>query len=456
LKSSHPLRFVSVQAAQLCAEAGAAAYKRLYPCFANPLMLFAAALPTANMHAGALHKNNLAVQCVLLNCHAGSTATCLGWCCCKQTPQLCFADPPMFAAALPTAHMHVVALHKPDLALVFCICSIAVQAAQLRAWAGAAAYRCLSCFAAAWPTAHTHVIALPKNNLAVVFWLIPCRQHSYVPGLVLLHTNVALPIQSCFPAALPAAHMHVVALHSIGTILPLCSAQLPRRQHSYVPGLVLLYDKKRLHREVLAVHMEAGDHSSLISACIQYGDAAAGATCHNWHQLVLVAHTAECPHVTLCSSECSVLMTKLHLVRDLLLPVPRLLLITSLSDATSQNAYQEHIVVLHACHLLLHVPSIPLLNQLCIAQTADNSCNSSTSPHLLCVGVYNMSCFNTGGDPQLWAEALEYFCGQPGDCSSSISQVLQHIEQGELLPPLVVLQTLAKNKSLKVGEGCGC
>jgi hypothetical protein len=40
---------------------------------------------------------------------------------------------------------------------------------------------------------------------------------------------------------------------------------------------VLLYDKKRLFREVTAVYMEAGDYSSLISACIQYGDAAAGA-----------------------------------------------------------------------------------------------------------------------------------------------------------------------------------
>jgi hypothetical protein len=29
--------------------------------------------------------------------------------------------------------------------------------------------------------------------------------------------------------------------------------------------------------------------------------------------------------------------------------------------------------------------------------------------------------------------------------------VLRHIEAGGLLPPLVVLQTLAKNKQLKVG-----
>jgi hypothetical protein len=69
--------------------------------------------------------------------------------------------------------------------------------------------------------------------------------------------------------------------------------------------------------------------------------------------------------------------------------------------------------------------------------------------------IYNNGCctiqlHDAGGDPQLWAEALEYFCSRPGDCSAAISQVLAHIEQRELLPPLVVLQTLAKNKTLKV------
>lgn len=57
---------------------------------------------------------------------------------------------------------------------------------------------------------------------------------------------------------------------------------------------------------------------------------------------------------------------------------------------------------------------------------------------------------SAGGDPQLWGEALEYFCGQPHDCAAAISEVLTHIEAGALLPPLVVLQTLAKNKQLKV------
>eukprot|EP00775_Hariotina_reticulata_P008195 gene8195-8386_t len=102
------------------------------------------------------------------------------------------------------------------------------------------------------------------------------------------------------------------------------------RQHNYLPGLVMLYDKKRLHREVLAVYMAAQDYDALIAACVQYGDAA------------------------------------------------------------------------------------------------------------------------SGGDPQLWAEALDYLVGQPGECSAAISEVLRHIEAGALLPPLVVLQTLAKNKQLKV------
>lgn len=95
------------------------------------------------------------------------------------------------------------------------------------------------------------------------------------------------------------------------------------------------------------------------------------------------------------------------------------------------------------------------------------ACKLAATPHTVaqrrhgCAGLHSASalicarhvvCF-TGGDPQLWAEALEYFCGQPGDCSAAISEVLRHIEAGRLLPPLVVLQTLAKNKTLKVRCG---
>jgi hypothetical protein len=59
--------------------------------------------------------------------------------------------------------------------------------------------------------------------------------------------------------------------------------------------------------------------------------------------------------------------------------------------------------------------------------------------------------FKTGF--QLWLQSL-YGDVAAGDCSSAISEVLQHIEAGGLLPPLVVLQTLAKNKQLKVQTTC--
>jgi hypothetical protein len=56
----------------------------------------------------------------------------------------------------------------------------------------------------------------------------------------------------------------------------------------------------------------------------------------------------------------------------------------------------------------------------------------------------------SGGEPHLWGDALEYLATQPGDCSGPIAELLRHVEAGNLLPPLVVLQTLAKNPNLKV------
>lgn len=57
-----------------------------------------------------------------------------------------------------------------------------------------------------------------------------------------------------------------------------------------------------------------------------------------------------------------------------------------------------------------------------------------------------------GGDPQLWADALDFFCSQEEeDCTNEIMEVVDHIEEGNILPPLVVLQTLARNPKLKVG-----
>jgi hypothetical protein len=59
----------------------------------------------------------------------------------------------------------------------------------------------------------------------------------------------------------------------------------------------------------------------------------------------------------------------------------------------------------------------------------------------------------SGGDPLLWRQALEYLAAAEGDVGDSIEALLQHIERGELLPPLVVLGILAKNNNLKVRGG---
>eukprot|EP00873_Tetraselmis_striata_P041163 jgi/Tetstr1/461427/TSEL_006537.t2 len=104
------------------------------------------------------------------------------------------------------------------------------------------------------------------------------------------------------------------------------------RMHSFQPGLLFLYEQKRLYREVLGLYMTTQDHNGLIDACVRLGDASAG------------------------------------------------------------------------------------------------------------------------GDPQLWTEVLAYFAERPGtECTSQLKEVLEHIEAGSLLPPLVVLQTLAKNPELKMG-----
>lgn len=102
------------------------------------------------------------------------------------------------------------------------------------------------------------------------------------------------------------------------------------RMHGFSPGLRFLYEHMRLFREVLQVHMAAGDHAHLIQDCMRLGDAL------------------------------------------------------------------------------------------------------------------------RGGDPHLWSEVLEYFARQPQDCTEQVGAVLQHIEAGNLLPPLVVLSILAKNPNLQL------
>ncbi|MBN3323224.1 VPS11 protein, partial [Atractosteus spatula] len=47
----------------------------------------------------------------------------------------------------------------------------------------------------------------------------------------------------------------------------------------------------------------------------------------------------------------------------------------------------------------------------------------------------------------LWEQALGYFARKEEDCKTYISQVLHHIDRNNLMPPLLVVQTLAHNSS---------
>eukprot|EP01018_Ginkgo_biloba_P031346 Gb_07923 [translate_table: standard] len=53
-----------------------------------------------------------------------------------------------------------------------------------------------------------------------------------------------------------------------------------------------------------------------------------------------------------------------------------------------------------------------------------------------------------GGEPSLWADVLKYFGELGEDCSKEVKEVLVYIERDELLPPIIVLQILAKNPYL--------
>lgn len=45
-------------------------------------------------------------------------------------------------------------------------------------------------------------------------------------------------------------------------------------------------------------------------------------------------------------------------------------------------------------------------------------------------------------DPQLWVQALSYFAGR-ADGQTCVAEVLGHVERQQLMPPLLVVQTLA-------------
>lgn len=53
-----------------------------------------------------------------------------------------------------------------------------------------------------------------------------------------------------------------------------------------------------------------------------------------------------------------------------------------------------------------------------------------------------------GGDPSLWADVLKYFGELGEDCSREVKEVLTYIERDDILPPIVVLQTLSRNPCL--------
>ncbi|KAL9303530.1 hypothetical protein ACSQ67_020793 [Phaseolus vulgaris] len=53
-----------------------------------------------------------------------------------------------------------------------------------------------------------------------------------------------------------------------------------------------------------------------------------------------------------------------------------------------------------------------------------------------------------GGDPSLWADVLKYFGELGEDCSKEVKEVLTYIERDDILPPIIVLQTLSRNPCL--------
>ncbi|MFS7921846.1 putative transcription factor C2H2 family [Helianthus anomalus] len=56
----------------------------------------------------------------------------------------------------------------------------------------------------------------------------------------------------------------------------------------------------------------------------------------------------------------------------------------------------------------------------------------------------------TGGDPTLWADLLKYFGELGEDCSKEVREVLTYIERDDILPPIMVLQTLSSNPFLSL------
>ena len=50
----------------------------------------------------------------------------------------------------------------------------------------------------------------------------------------------------------------------------------------------------------------------------------------------------------------------------------------------------------------------------------------------------------------LWADLLKYFGELGEDCSKEVKEVLTYIERDDILPPIIVLQTLSRNPCLTI------
>jgi len=54
-------------------------------------------------------------------------------------------------------------------------------------------------------------------------------------------------------------------------------------------------------------------------------------------------------------------------------------------------------------------------------------------------------------DPHVWVMALSYFAGKEDDLKLQMKEVLANIDEQKLLPPLLVIQTLANSKVCTLG-----
>ncbi|KAJ7964711.1 vacuolar protein sorting 11 [Quillaja saponaria] len=77
------------------------------------------------------------------------------------------------------------------------------------------------------------------------------------------------------------------------------------------------------------------------------------------------------------------------------------------------------------------------------------SCYMQTHDHVgLIACCKRLGDSGRGGDPSLWADLLKYFGELGEDCSKEVKEVLTYIERDDIVPPIIVLQTLSKNSCL--------